>query len=113
MNPSTITRSQVRVAPVLPTVGTHGSYSVGSDAYPLTVVEVSKSGHRVVCEQDEYKAVSGDIYSGNVVYEFTRREGGNRIVFTRRANGRYRQAGSKTTGGLSLNGWFAKYDPSF
>src|SRR5208282_2445778 len=105
MNPSQVTRSQVRSTPVVPTVGTHGSYGVGSDAYPLTVVEVSPSGHRVVCEQDEFHVISGSTEDGSAEFGYTRHEGGPRRVFTRRSDGRYRIAGAKNYGGLNLNGW--------
>jgi len=94
----------------LPVVGTHGSFSVGSDSYPCTVVEVSKSGHRVVIEQDE--VVRSTPFPDSTGIEFARREGGSRTVFTRRANGRYRMAGAKW-GGLSLSGWYSHQDPSF
>ena len=96
--------------PSLIVVGTHGSYSVGSDTYPCTVVEVSKSGHRVVIETDETTKWTAFPDSRGV--EFARREGGRRMVFTRRADGHYRMAGANF-GGLSLSGWYSHQDPSF
>ena len=98
---------------VVPQVGTHGSYGIGSDAYPVTVVEVSKSGHRVVVEQDDFHVISGTTLDGSAEFGYTRREGGPRRVFTLRSDGRYRIAGAKNYGGLNLNGWYARRDPSF
>ena len=94
----------------LPTVGTHGSYSVGSDSYPCTVVKVSPSGHQITVETDE--TTKSTAFPDSTGIEFARREGGERTVFTRRANGRYRMAGANF-GGLSLGGWYSHQDPSF
>jgi hypothetical protein len=91
----------------------HGSYGIGSDAYPVTVVEVSPSGHRVVVEQDDFHVVSGSVMDGSAEFGFTRREGGPRRVFTRRADGRYLLVGAKNYGTLSLGEWHADRDPSF
>lgn len=93
-------------------IGQHGSYGVGSDAYPCTVVEVSPSGHRVVVEIDDFRAGPGHDYYGQQVWVFERRVGGERVVFTRRRNGSYIVKGS-TFGGLSLRGWFAAQDPHY
>lgn len=94
----------------LPQVGTHGSYSIGSDSYPCTVVAVSPSGHRVTVETDE--TTKSTPFPDSTGIEFARREGGRRTVFTRRANGRYRMAGANY-GSLSLTGWYSHQDPSF
>lgn len=94
-----------------PVVGTHGCYGYGADAYPCTVVEVSPSGHKVVIEQDDVTKWTPFPDSHGV--EFARREGGPRRTFTRRANGRYGAVGSKRSGGVSFNGWYAHQDPSF
>lgn len=92
----------------LPQVGTRGSFSVGSDRYPCTVIAVSPSGYRVTVQEDRvtvytpFPDCSGD--------EFERNPQGRTMVFTRRQNGRYRQTGG---GSLSLDGWMAHQDPSF
>jgi hypothetical protein len=97
----------------LPVVGTHGSYSVGSDSYPCTVVAVSRSGHQVTVQNDSYRVSSGSEQTGDVVYEFARNLEGGTQVFTRRANGRYRRAGAKHGSLYLQHGWQAHQDPSF
>lgn len=96
----------------IPQIGTHGASTIGGDAYPVTVVAVSRSGHRVTVQHDRCRVVSGSEYTNDAVYEFERNTGGQTEVFTRRPNGRYRPVGSQC-GGLSLNGWVARRDPSF
>ncbi len=98
--------------PTIPAIGQHGSYNIGSDCYPCTVVEVSKSGHKIVVEMDAFNAGEGHDYFGQQNWVCVRREGGPRKEFTRRQNGRYVSKGSKC-GSLSLGGWHAYRDPHF
>ena len=93
-----------------PTVGTHGSYNVGSDTHPCTVVSVSPSGHQVTVEEDDVTRWSPFPESEGL--EFARREGGPSRLFTRRADGSYREVGSHG-GYLHLGGWRAHRNPSF
>lgn len=95
-----------------PTIGTHGSFSVGSDRFPCTVVEVSKSGHRVVVEED--RVTEWEPHPSGYPVSFARREGGPRVTFTRRKNGSYRRAGTNGYGsGVSFGEWGAYHDPHF
>lgn len=95
-----------------PAINQHGSFNVGSDTNPCTVVEVSKSGHRVTVEVDDFRAGPGHDYYGQQNWVCERRVGGARKVFTRRASGHYVAVGCKYSV-LSTDGWFAYRDPSF
>lgn len=94
----------------IPQVGTHGSFGIGSDSYPCTVIAVSPSGHRVTVQED--RVVRYTPFPDSVGVEFERDTNGRTTVFTRRRNGRYREAGANY-GGLSLGEWAAHRDPSF
>ena len=106
------TQTTQTASPALPTVGTPGFYTSGSDRYPCTVVSVSRSGHRIVVEQDNQKVVSGSGQDGSAKYEFSRNPGGPNRVYTRRQDGSYRGAGGSYSR-LVLGEWDAYYDPHF
>src|SRR5262245_51223400 len=84
------------------TVGMACTVHIGSDCYGATVVAVSASGHRVTVRREQARR-------GFHIVDPT----GETETFTRRADGRYRRAGSK-------RGWFLRFgqrvsyrDPSF
>ncbi len=92
------------------TVGQQGSFNVGSDTYPCTVVAVSPSGHKVTVQVDrvtKYRA-----WPESYGESFERDESGPLKVFTRRSHGRYLQSGTRYTS-LSTGGWCAYMDPHF
>ena len=91
----------------VPTTGTHGSFQVGSDRYPCTVVAVSPSFRKATVQRDTYKVTLPD---GG--YEFTRDLNGEQLVFTLRKNGKYDRAGRQGQW-LNLQGWDAYYDRDF
>ena len=94
----------------VPVIGTRGSSRIGSDTYPCTVIAVSPSGHRITVQQD--RVVRYTPFPESRGAEFARNENGETTIFTRRRDGRYRQAGCNY-GGLSLGEWAAYRDPSF
>lgn len=94
----------------VPAVGTRASYSVGSDRYPCTVIAVSPSGHRITVREVRVTEWTAFPESRGAAFEDDGK--GKEMVFTRRANGRYRHAGWKF-GGISFGEWGAYQDPSF
>jgi hypothetical protein len=97
-----------------PTIGTHGYYSIGSDAYPVTVIAVSKSGKKITVQYDKFYGdkENGHDYFGQQKWRYERNENG-RIEDFRWSDRRKRFQGKGGTGSVYLNGWFAKQDPSF
>ena len=81
-------------------VGDGASYGIGGDAYPLTVRKISPSGKTIWCSRDDFEATPG----ANS-YEEARKVGTfipmdedkpeNWMKFTKRQDGRFRQAGCK------------------
>ena len=76
------------------TVGEGATYTINADHYPVTVREISPSGHRVVVTRDQVKR-------GRL---FVPDEDGRRMVFTRRRDGVYRLAGYRRGPFLSAPG---------
>jgi hypothetical protein len=98
--------------PSIPSPGMGASYGVGSDRYPCTVTEVSRTGHRVTTRDALATLIEGSVLDGTAVYEYAMNPEGSERVWTRRRDGSYRQLGCKAT---FLNiGEYRKYlDPSF
>ena len=91
-------------------LGTQGSYSVGSDRYPCTVIAVSPSGHRVTVRDVTVTEWTAYPDSRGVAFEDDGK--GRLTTYTRRQDGTYREQGS-AYGRLALTGWKAYQDPSF
>ena len=96
-----------------PVVGDPATYSVGSDSYPATVVAVSKSGHRVTLQDDDWKVVSGSMVDGSAKYTYSPYPQGPTRVATRRADGSYRLVGWSSGGWVGFGRRVKHYDPSF
>lgn len=99
--------------PYTPVVGDPATYSVGSDAYPATVVAVSKSGHRVTLQDDDWKVTSGTVQDGSATYSYTPNPRAATRVATRRADGKYRLAGWERGGFVGFGTRRMYRDPSF
>jgi len=98
--------------PSIPSLGMGASYGVGSDRYPCTVTEVSRTGHRVVTRDALATLIGGSVLDGTAVYEYAVNPDGIECIWTLRRDGSYRQLGCKATS-LSI-GEYRKYlDPSF
>jgi hypothetical protein len=71
-------------------VGDAATYSVGSDRYPATVIDVQafKSGPRagriraITVQDDNAQVVSGNILDGSATYEYSRNTEGSIRTFT-------------------------------
>ena len=98
--------------PSLPLVGTPAAYQVGSDRYPVTVVHVSKSGHRIVAQHAACTRVPGTNHMDQKV-TFDVDPSGALVTFTRRQDGRYRMVGCESYGTLRLGQYDRYIDPSF
>jgi hypothetical protein len=98
-----------------PFVGAPASYGYGSDSYPATVIEVSKSGHRITLQHDRTEVVAGSGADGTARHICSPDPDGSTVVATRRADGRYRIAGCSNfaTVYFGRSGRRAYRDPSF
>lgn len=65
-----------------------------TDRTACTVVEVSKTGHRVVVQEDKATRTDSNGMSDAQSYEFSRNENGSTYEATRRKDGSYRVKGS-------------------
>lgn len=79
-----------------PEVGMGATYIGWSDREPFTVVEVSKTGHRIVVQADDARRTDSNGMSECQSYEFTPNPNGHRVVATRRKDGSYRVKGGQT-----------------
>ncbi len=92
-------------------VGMGGTYVMWTDRKAVTVVEVSRTGHRVVTQDDTATRVDSNGMSDAQRYEFSRDENGTLRTFTRRKDGAYRETGG--TSRLLLGARQHYYDYSF
>jgi hypothetical protein len=93
-----------------PQAGEGAHYGGNGDAYPVTVLEVSKSGHRVKVQRARHKIDPSDVglKEGHRVATFTPNPEGEILTFTRRANGAYRIQGGAWPLGA---GYATAYNP--
>lgn len=98
----------------VPAAGERCSFTVGSDVYPCTIVEVKKNGREVVVCQDKYRVVRVQYpwLKETEVKLFEHNPNGYRVAFTLRRDGQYRRLGDKN-GTLVRGGWDAHQDPHF
>ena len=95
-------------------VGDGATYMVGSDRYAGTIVEVSKTGHRVVWQFDRATLVSSTHFNECQEWAFERDPDARTVVFTRRKDGRYAEAGAHYRGRPWLSAGRTAYrDPGF
>lgn len=99
-------------AHAIPSVGTPASYGCGSDRYPCTVTQVTRTGHQVITREATATLVSGSALDGTAVYEYAENPAGAPTVWTRRQDGTYRELGCKSTI-LRIGEYRKYYDPSF
>ncbi len=91
-------------------VGQGATYSIGSDSYPYTVVEMSASGRTVVLQKDSTVRNPDDPDAGLVI---ERNPEGKKMKATWRPRlGYYRESGSKC-GHITLGTRVFSLDPSF
>lgn len=94
-------------------VGDGATYSIGSDRYPLTIVEIV-SDRKVILQRDNYRRTDKNGLSESQTYEYTPNPEARRVVVTKRKNGGwYEQGQSIGSGRYSLGVRRAYQDPSY
>jgi hypothetical protein len=78
---------------VKPEVGMGGTMLHWSDRTPVTVVEVSRTGHKLVVQEDTATRTDSNGMSEAQSYEYERNPNGALTEFTRRKDGSYRVKG--------------------
>lgn len=101
--------------PTTPTIGMGATAGYGSDCYPFTVIEVSKSAKKIVVQSDSAVMAKDGEYFGQQKWVITRNENGGRQEFTLRKNGRWVTPGCDmwSTGNLVLGHRHRSEDPHF
>lgn len=74
-------------------VGVGATMVMWSDRHAGTVVEVSRTGHRLVWQEDKATRTDSNGMSDAQSYSYERDPNGRAVVFTRRKDGSYRQTG--------------------
>ena len=100
---TTKTKTETRVAP-----GTPATYAIGGDRYPMTVVEVSKSGHIVRARRCRTRAA----HKSGQGFIFVEMQHAEVETYTRRGDGAYRPKGRKC-GRLYIGTRTSYSDPHF
>ena len=94
-------------------VGQGVTYSIGSDRYPYTVVEVA-GPKRIVVQADNYRRIDKNGISESQTYEYSPNPDACRVVLTKRSDGAWRREGESKGGArFSFGGRQAYQDPSF
>lgn len=92
-------------------VGQGATYSIGSDRYPYTVVQVV-SDRKIVVQRDDYRRTDTNGFSESQTYEYTPNPNAGKTVLTKRKNGRWHEQGqSMNSGGYHIGSRQAYQDP--
>lgn len=94
-----------------PEVGMGATFVQWSDREAGTIIEVSKTGHRLVWQEDRATRIDTNGMSDAQQYSYESDPGGSRLTFTRRRDGSYRLLGSQSR--LLLGVRDKHYDYSF
>ena len=94
-----------------PAVGMGATYSVGSDRYAVTIIEVSKSGKQIVVQDDIMKRIDTNGMSEMQEYEYTPNPQGSTRKFYLNKSGRWQE--SKGSARLTVGFRRAYYNFSY
>jgi len=94
-----------------PEVGDGATLVYVSDREPATVIKVSKSGHKIVVQEDASTRTDNNGMSECQVYKFKRNRSGLTREATRRKDGSYRVKGTQMRVLIGLRSKY--YDYSF
>ena len=96
--------------------GQGGSYGIGSDTYPVTIIGWTKSGKTLYYQDAIARATNDSDYYGTQRYLFIADPSAKVRTATwrtgRRTGGAFRPKGSKC-GYIGTNGYYKRMDPSF
>lgn len=93
-------------------VGDGVHYSVGSDIYPGTVVEIKRKGQVIVVQADQEISYHKDIYTEQQDWDFVKNPNGAKQEFWKKRDGYYRPKGNNY-GSTLYHGRHKYYDPHF
>jgi hypothetical protein len=94
-------------------IGTHGTYQIGTDSYPVTVVGVERNGRVVTVQFDTAKHNAGSNYYGIQRHMIYRNEKGRTEKFTWKPSAQCYTLKGRPHGFLHLGEWKAYTDPCF
>jgi hypothetical protein len=95
----------------IPTVGMGATIHVGSDAYPATVIQVTRNGKRVVIQEDIATRIDNNGMSESQDYTYEPNPEGEIHIVILCKDGRYRESGTTTPVSIGFRRKY--YDYSF
>lgn len=94
-------------------VGTPGFYNIGSDTYPITIVQKTARGYVVQYDKFEDDKAAGHDYYGQQKYKFTRNPKGRLEEVTWKPRRSCWGMKGSNSGWVHFGEWRAYQDPSF
>lgn len=94
-------------------IGTPGYYSIGSDAYPITVIGYSRYGYIVQHDKFTGDKENGHDYFGTQVWKFERNPHGQIMEVTYKPSRERWSPKGQNVGYVHFGEWYAHQDPSF
>ncbi len=85
-----------------PEVGAGATITMYTDSHATTIVEVSKSGKRILVQRDHAKRTDTNGMSESQEYEYSPNPEANRQAFTLRADGGWVREGESLRGGQRI-----------
>lgn len=75
-------------------IGEGATVSVGSDSYPYTIVDVSKSGKTIILKEDKFERTDSNGMSESQEYNYSPNPEGKEIKATKRKTGAWKTSGN-------------------
>lgn len=95
----------------IPSIGMGATIRIGSDSYPVTIIQVTQNGKKIVLQEDEATRTDNNGLSELQEYTYQTNPNGTTHIATLRKDGRYRLQGEQIPVYIGIRRKY--YDPSF